>query len=260
MPRTFAALCSVHVVMLFLNGVGLWAAELENKPKHRPGGVSSEYAVRTFKGAADAELRYGWLTPEKIESGQTYPLVLCLHGRSGNARSPSVLAEDAMRQKYSCFVLVPECDQSASWASSPAFGRGEKPEKLPLVIEALRSLMKTEPIDSSRVYVIGQSMGGVGTWAAAARYPELFAAAVPVCGAWDVADASNMVNVPIWAFHGDKDPTVPVRFSRELTEAVKKAGGTVKYTEYPDVGHDSWSATYSDAAMWQWLFAQRKTP
>jgi predicted peptidase len=103
-------------------------------------------------------------------------------------------------------------------------------------------------------------MGGVGSWGAAARYPELFAAAVPVCGAWDVDDAPKMISVPIWAFHGDQDTAVPVQFSRDLTAAVQKAGGIAKYTEYPGVGHGSWERAYADPELWAWLFEQRKAP
>jgi predicted peptidase len=76
-------------------------------------------------------------------------------------------------------------------------------------------------------------VGGVGSWGAIARYPELFAAAAPVCGAWRVEDAAKMAAVPVWAFHGEKDPTVPVHFSRDLTAAITQAGGSAKYTEYP---------------------------
>jgi predicted peptidase len=102
-------------------------------------------------------------------------------------------------------------------------------------------------------------MGGVGSWGAIAQHPELFAAAVPVCGAWSVEDAPKMKGVVVWAFHGEKDPTVPVHFSQELTAAITKGGGTAKYTEYPDVKHNSWMKAYDEAEMWKWLFAQRKS-
>lgn len=101
-------------------------------------------------------------------------------------------------------------------------------------------------------------MGGVGTWGAVARYPQLFAAAVPICGAWDVADAPKMTGVPLWVFHGAEDPNVKVQYSRDLTEAVIKAGGIVKYTEYPATGHDSWTKACDEPAMWEWLFSQRR--
>jgi len=237
--------------------------------EQRPGGVGPAYEIRTFQTAgkpagkpADSAsgdgLRYGWLTPKQIEPGKKYPLVLCLHGRGGNTHAADVLAGEALREKYPAFVMAPECDQPAWWAGSAVLGRGDHPEKLPQVIAALRELLEQEPIDPARVYVTGQSMGGVGSWSAAARYGDLFAAAVPVCGAWPVDDAPKMVGVPIWAFHGSEDGTVPVKFSRELTAAVTKAGGTAKYTEYEGVGHGSWDKAYADADMWKWMFEQRK--
>ena len=229
------------------------------KEDQRPGGVGPAYEIRSHK-SGDDEIRYGWMAPKTIEPGKKYPLVVCLHGRGGNTHAADVLAGDAMREKYPAFVIAPECNQPNWWAGTAALGRGEHPEKLPHVIAAVRAILEKEPIDPARVYVTGQSMGGVGSWSAAARHPELFAAAVPVCGAWSVEDAPMMIAVPIWAFHGAEDGTVPVKFSRELTAAVTNAGGTAKYTEYEGVGHGSWDKAYADQEMWKWMFAQRKTP
>lgn len=226
-------------------------------PRKPPQGLFEE---RKFKGADGQEIRYRWLAPATIETGKQYPLVVCLHGAGGNSVAPAVLAGDELRKKYPCFILYPD-SAGEGWAKFAELGRlKDRKELLPLVVEAIRSLEKSEVIDSARIYVTGQSMGGVGSWGAAARYPELFAAAVPVCGAWDTADAEKMKNVPIWAFHGADDGTVPVKYSRELTAAVTKAGGTAKYTEYPGVGHGSWGPAYAEADMWEWLFAQRKSP
>ncbi|MDX1946688.1 MAG: prolyl oligopeptidase family serine peptidase [Pirellulaceae bacterium] len=225
----------------------------------RPGEKHEPFTVKTFTGTDKAQLTYSWLAPADAKAGEKYPLVICLHGAGGGTTAAAVLATDDMREKYPCFVLAPKALEGANWAATPAFGRkARSKESLPLVVEAIRSLLKTEAIDPARIYVTGQSMGGVGSWAAMARHGDLFAAAVPVCGAWDVADVPKMLAVPVWAFHGELDTTVPTRFSRELTEAIIKAGGQAKYTEYKGVGHGSWQAAYQDAAMWDWLFAQRK--
>jgi len=221
-----------------------------------------EYQRCTFKGTGDAELNYGWLAPLKARPGEKYPLVICLHGSGGSVKASAVLARQLMREQYPAFVMVPEADRPFTWAKTDAFSRGVMenfPEKLPVLIETIQSLLKTEAIDPMRVYITGQSMGGVGSWGAIAQHPELFAAAVPVCGAWNVNDVPKMKSVPVWAFHGEKDPTVPVQFSRDLTAAITKAGGTAKYTEYPGVGHNSWLQAYDEADMWKWLFAQRKS-
>ena len=237
------------------------AAE-KSAQKNRRARTESQYGRRTFRGTADSELKFGLLPPPSVAAGDKYPLVVCLHGAGGGTFASSVLARAEMREKYAAYVMVPEADRPSTWASTDVIrrraGPGPFPEKLPVLIEAIRHLLKTEAIDPARVYITGQSMGGVGTWGALARHPELFAAAVPVCGAWSVDDAAKMVSVPVWAFHGDKDPTVPVHFSRDLVAAIAKAGGTGKYTEYTNVGHDSWSKAYEEPDLWKWLFAQRK--
>ena len=101
-------------------------------------------------------------------------------------------------------------------------------------------------------------MGGYGSWDALARWPELFAAAVPVCGGADIKTAEKIKDIPVWIFHGDKDNAVPVSRSRDMDAALKKAGGKPKYTEYPGVGHNSWDKAYADPEMMAWLFAQKK--
>jgi predicted peptidase len=252
--------------IFFLLTAGIAVSMAPQMPKgmprgeHRPGGVPGSYQIRTYSDSMGQSIRYGWLAPKTIEGDEKYPVVLCLHGSAGNSMAADVLGKKKMREKYPCFVLVPESVLPAIWASVPGNRRTENAQqKLPLAIEALKAEMEKNPIDPGRVYVTGQSLGGVGSWAAIARYPQLFAAAVPVCGAWRVADVPKMIGVPVWAFHGEKDTTVPVRFSRELTAALIKAGGTAKYTEYPGVAHNSWTKAYADQAMWEWLFSRRKT-
>jgi predicted peptidase len=249
------------ILFVILVSTRLTVAQVPRQEQLRPGERSEPFAVRTFKGADNSVLTYSWLPPADSKAGEKYPLVLCLHGAGGGTTAAAVLATDDMRKKFPCFVLAPKAGEGAGWASTAAFGRKARAsQSLPIVVEAIRSLLKTEAIDPARIYVTGQSMGGVGSWGAAARYPDLFAAAAPVCGAWDVEEAPKMVAVPIWAFHGELDTTVPTRFSRELTAAVTKAGGKAKYTEYAGVGHGSWGRAYAEPGFWDWLFAQRKAP
>ena len=101
-------------------------------------------------------------------------------------------------------------------------------------------------------------MGGYGTFDAILRYPDLFAAAVPVCGAGDVSKASSISHIPIWIFSGALDAAVDPSYSLEMAEALTKAGAHPGFTQYPDVGHFSWIAAYSDMMMMAWLFRQRK--
>jgi predicted peptidase len=100
-------------------------------------------------------------------------------------------------------------------------------------------------------------MGGFGTWATIGEFPERFAAAVPICGRGDPEEAPRMKDLPIWAFHGAKDPAVPVRTSQRMVDALAKLGSTAKLTIYPDALHDSWTRTYADPALYAWLLQQR---
>jgi predicted CopG family antitoxin len=110
----------------------------------------------------------------------------------------------------------------------------------------LDDVMRNHPVDPRRVILTGLSMGGYGAWDLAARRPDLWAAVVPICGGGDPGTAAHMKDLPIWAFQGAKDPVVPPERSREMVEAVRRAGGKPRYTEYPDVAHDSWTPAYRD--------------
>jgi predicted peptidase len=122
-------------------------------------------------------------------------------------------------------------------------------------------MLRDSAVNDNRVYITGLSMGGYGTWDALARRPNFFAAALPICGGGDPKTVARFVNVPIWCFHGDKDEAVRVQRSREMIEALKNAGGEPKYTEYAGVGHNSWTQTYANPAVFEWLFTQlRRQP
>ena len=114
------------------------------------------------------------------------------------------------------------------------------------------------PIDPDRVYLTGLSMGGFGSWMLAMEHPGRFAAAVPICGGGDPRDVARIKDLPIWVFHGGKDPTVPLARSEAMVDALRKIGGRVKLTVYPDAGHDSWTATYENEDLYAWLLQQRR--
>lgn len=109
------------------------------------------------------------------------------------------------------------------------------------------------------MYLTGLSVGGYGTWLLAAAHPEKFAAIAPICGGGNPADARKLAKLPTWVFHGAKDPTVPLKRSEEMVEALKAAGAYPKFTVYPEAGHDSWTATYDNPEFYQWLLAQKRT-
>jgi predicted peptidase len=124
----------------------------------------------------------------------------------------------------------------------------------------LDDLIAKYRVDKDRIYLTGLSMGGAGTWALAGAYPERFAAIVPICGGGDPADAPKLKDIPVWVFHGAKDEAVPVSRSEEMVKALREAGATtVEFTVYPDAEHDSWTETYVNPKLYEWLLQQRRS-
>jgi predicted peptidase len=225
---------------------------------------------RTYTDPAGKTLLYRLLKPEGYDPAKKYPLVIFLHGAGerGNDNEAQLkhgvkeFVKSDVRKKYPCFLIAPQCPTRQVWAGlEGGFGshkQAAKPsEPGRLVLELIGAMQKEYSIDPNRIYLTGLSMGGYGTWDLLARRPKLFAAGAPVCGGGDESTAEKIANIPIWVFHGDKDTSVPVARSRTMVEALKKAGGHPKYTEYPGVGHNSWDKAYADPELMKWLFAQK---
>ncbi len=216
-------------------------------------------------------LRYRLLKPLEVDLQQKYPLVLFLHG-AGERGDENVrqlihggrnFADEGLRRRHPAFVVAPQCPAEKKWVEVPwDRTKHEMPadpgETMRHVFELLDALQKEFPIDASRIYAVGLSMGGYGTWDILQRKPDLLAAAVPICGGGDPAYAKAFVTTPVWAFHGADDPAVPVTRSRDMIEALIAAGGHPIYTEYEGVGHNSWTETFDNRLVWDWLFAQRR--
>jgi len=126
------------------------------------------------------------------------------------------------------------------------------------VAALLDEIIVNYQVDRDRIYLTGLSMGGYGTWTLAAAYPEKFAAIAPICGGGWPEDAARLKDLPIWVFHGAKDEAVPLERSEEMVKAVEDAGGKVKFTVYLDAEHDSWTATYGNPELYEWLLAQKR--
>ncbi|MDQ3798787.1 MAG: prolyl oligopeptidase family serine peptidase [Acidobacteriota bacterium] len=213
---------------------------------------------------------YRLFVPAHYDKNKKYPLVLWLHGGAGrggdnekqisggNAPGATVWTTRESQARNPAFVLAPQCPPGESWSAINDAER--KPSKhLETVVELLRDLRKEYGgIDADRLYVAGQSLGGYGAWALITEYPEMFAAAIPLCGGGNAAKAKNLVNVSIWAFHGDEDKAVDVKESRKMIEAVRKAGGNPKYTEYKGVGHAVWERAFAEPELLPWVFAQKR--
>ena len=217
-------------------------------------------------------LNYRQLYPDS-DTMRKYPLVIFLHG-SGERGSDNEaqlkwgvmnFATDQNMMLHPALVIAPQCPEKMSWSNfsreknSTEMHLQSTPTKpMELLIGLIHQLIKTMPVDSNRIYITGLSMGGYGTYDAIERYPNLFAAAVPVCGGGDVSLAPTIAHIPIWMFHGAEDPAVKTIYSVEMNEELIKAGAHPGLTIYPETGHFSWLAAYSDEHMMEWLFKQHK--
>ena len=225
---------------------------------------------RAFVGGNGKTFLYRW-AEKKAADGAKVPLVVFLHG--AGERGTNNVAQllhgvtelvkwlDAHEKGFKLFAgQVPAGKRwvEVPWNAPSHAMPAEPSETMGLALELLDALCADPSVDTSRVYVTGISMGGYGTWDMACRRPGLFAAAMPICGGADEAQAPKISKVPLWVFHGSKDGAVPVSRSRNMVSALWAAGSDAHYREYPDWGHNVWTATYGDAAVLKWFFAQRK--
>jgi len=223
--------------------------------------------AKSFKAASGRIMPYRLFVPEHYAADKRYPLVLFLHGgggsgddnlkqiQGGNGFIIDLLVKPESQVKYPCFVLAPQSPQQEGWIEHDSI---TPTNQLQLTLELIGHLEKSFSIDRKRLYVLGQSMGGLGTFAIITMQPTMFAAAVSVCGGGDESKAGRIAKVPIWAFHGEKDESVRVERSRNMIAALKRAGGTPKYTEYKGEGHLIWSRVVKEPELLDWMFSQKR--
>lgn len=198
-----------------------------------------------------------------------YPLVIFLHGSGerGNDNESQLkwgvmnFASDQNMKMHPSIVIAPQCPKNMSWGNFSNEDMSLQPsptEPMKLLMELINEAILKLPVDTNRIYITGLSMGGFGTYDAITRYPGLFAAAVPVCGGGDVTKATSIAHIPMWIFHGALDAAVTPVLSQIMVKALTEAGAHPGFTQYPETGHFSWIAAYSDTMMMEWLFRQRK--
>lgn len=232
--------------------------------------LTSRFSEQKFIQDGDT-LLYRLLFPD-YDTLRKYPLVIFLHG-SGERGSDNVaqlkwgvqnFATDENMRLHPAIVIAPQCPSQSHWSNFTNSNHGpmqlmsQPSDPMKLVIALIKQAESKLPIDTNRIYITGLSMGGFGTYDAIERYPNMFAAAVPVCGGGDETKASSIAHIPIWIFHGAEDPTVNPQYALNMTEALRKAGAHPALTMYPETGHFSWIAAYNDEAMMEWLFRQHK--
>lgn len=221
--------------------------------------------ARVFKSGSGDAMPYRIFIPANYNPKEKYPLALCLHGAGGRGKDNmsrgteafKALSSSEVQREYPSILVTPQCPKNANWSSRPT---NSTVRYIDFVLEVLDELEKEFSIDHSRLYVTGQSMGGYGTWAAITTRPNRFAAAVPVCGGGNPGAVTEIAHLPIWAFHGEKDTVVPTQKSRAMVAALKEEGSTIKYTEYPGLGHASWVPAWKETDLIPWLFKQENKP
>ena len=265
------------------NGNTFKASEDKIKSSNIVTPVVDDFKKMTYKDSSGNSMDYRLFEP-KVEEGKKYPLVLLLHG-SGERGSDNDMqllgneggttwANPELQAKNPSYVLAPQAkaaeELSMYWTEEPNYT---------LMMDILKETIEKYDIDENRIYVVGMSNGGIGTWNVIEKNPELFAAAVPICGIGNIKNMDlkteykplkdysvfkDIKDMPIWIFHAEDDPLVDVRYSRDAQKAIKKLGGTsVKYTEYAEgtvmpMGHFSWVPALQDQKMIEWLFNQSK--
>ncbi|MBW2961982.1 prolyl oligopeptidase family serine peptidase [Mesonia aestuariivivens] len=213
---------------------------------------------KNFKQKVELETELGYLlyTPKGYHTTKKdYPLIVFLHGAGERGTDLDKVKVNGpfnyleKGNKIDAVILAPQCPAETYWQPHQVAG-------------LVKSIIKKYNIDESRVYLTGLSMGGYGTWAVGGEYPELFAAMAPVCGAIYrpiYRNAQHLKNMPIWIFHGALDDVVLPENSNNMVMALHKAGNkNVKYTVYPFANHNSWSETYNNPKLYEWLLNQKQ--
>lgn len=212
------------------------------------------------------KLPYRLMIPSRQSLPEPWPLIVWLHGSgergSDNSAQMAHLAKTFLVESGKCpaLVMVPQCPDGSSWLAVGLNAPPKITEPSRMIIATIAELQKEFPVDDRRIYIGGFSMGGCGTWDLLSRYPDLFAAAFPIAGPPGDRKALAPVirHIPIWIFHGGRDKVAPVENSRSIAAALKEAGSPVKYTEYPDMGHETFRPL-SEPALTEWLFAQKRS-
>jgi len=254
--KTIACLLSVVSLLAVTS-----CASMKSKPKTVAGALSS--GTLKWRVSKTIEMSYLCYLPTNYnpKNGQRWPLMLFLHGsgeRGTNVQNVAIhgpLSLVKQGREFPFIIVAPQCPDGQDWANEP-------------LLKLLDHVTKKFAVDTNRVYLTGLSMGGYGTWRLGLAQPEKFAAIVPICGGGTLIDviladdtkSRSLKNLPIWAFHGAKDSVVPPDESERMIKLLKKLGAKeVKLTVYPEANHNSWTETYNNPEVYEWLLAHARS-
>jgi predicted peptidase len=232
----------------------------------------NRFLSKIYQKSGNIALPYNIYYPQAYKKGSKIPLFIFLHGAGerGNDNKRQLthiapmMSSTVVTEQYPAVMLWPQCPENDYWAPVKRFewvavNGGDVTPSMQTLIHLIEDIIKDIHIDNNRIYLAGLSMGGFGTFDLLSRKPDIFAAAVPICGGADLSKAKVYKHIPLWIFHGAKDPVVSVRLSDEVAEQLKASGATqVKYTVYQEGGHDVWNDAFDEAELLPWLFSQRK--
>lgn len=214
-------------------------------------------AAEEVTGAIDTTVQlqvhtnYLVVLPDGYDATTKYPLIVFLHGIGERGDDIHIVArsggpiEKVKELGLKVILVAPQCEKDKWWNA----------DALDAVFD---KIVADYPIDLSRIYLTGLSMGGFGTWDYITRHPGRVAAAIPIAGGGDPTKVAAIKDLPIWAFHGAKDNTVKIEKSQAMVDALKALGSKVEFTIYPEGGHSVWNEAYADPKLYEWLLAQRK--
>ena len=234
----------------------------------------SDSMIESFTAESHAiegvgKLPYRIYTPRPIEDETVYPLIVFMHGAGERGSDNTTQLKHGVgsiirfieRFNKPAYVIAPQVADGHQWVDTPWSDDAHVLPKSPsssmsLLLSLIDSVNQTLSIDRRRIYITGISMGGFGTWDLLMRRPDEFAAAIPICGGGDETSAHLIRDIPVWVCHGGDDQVVKTHRSRNMVEALEGVAGRPRYTEYPGVGHDSWTVTYDNPEVLHWLFEQ----
>ena len=229
-------------------------AQMEKKMNSVPPGFQQSQKFEK-KITKTVSCNYLLFLPEDYgNKRRRWPLMVFLHGageRGSDLNKVKVHGPPKIvknRKDFPFIVVSPQCPEGDWWT-----------EKVEVLINLVDDIAARYKVDKKRIYLTGLSMGGYGTWALASAYPERFAAIAPICGGGSRIMSMRLKDIPIWVFHGAKDGVVPLEESEEMVNAIRKRGGDVKFTIYPDAGHDSWTESYNNQELYDWFLEHSKS-
>jgi predicted esterase len=199
------------------------------------------------------EIKYLLYLPDnyKQDEQQKFPVVLFLHGSGERGDDVNKVAINglpkmiAQGKKFPFIVISPQVPNGEGWEPTDLF-------------RLMNNIKAKYRIDEDRLYLTGLSMGGYGCWEMAMKYPQMFAAIVPICGGGDTSKVWKIRHTPIWVFHGGKDNIVPLKSSQDMVDALKPINPDVKFTIFPNDGHDSWTSAYNTDSLYTWLMGIKR--